>query len=354
MAFARSSEIQPARKELKQIWRSIRNANRRCMVPTLPGEPAESNVLTDCHIIGESWLEVIARNKLVYDWPNDPTIRGDSAMRGIKAGNVATLPGDLAKAVPFKDRGNSIGKCVWRFACNYHDNRAFKLIETPDTDLESNTAQFMLGFRTVAATTAWMGSYLQFFNEAFLDRSRTKKILREYPQSRLAIPHIKDETNRLQSLVDRLKKELGEWQAMYSAQPEEGYSIMTCRRTVRPVIRSAGAGVSAWRADRAITATILPRRRDGQSGALCDIVVTCLRPKFWLARLYLRWRIYCAARGIEKLVRKDPVANISTLANALPFFYVSPEDFDNDSILDDEQRREIHERFARSRTPAQP
>ena len=351
MRFVRTSEIQPARKELKQIWRSIWSGTRGCVVPTLPGEPPESNVPINGHIIGESCLEVIARDKHVYEWPNDPTIRGDSAVKGIKAGDVTEFPRDLAKAIPFKDRGSSISKCVWRFACKYHDNKAFKLIETPDMELASNTVQFLLGFRTIAATSAWTGSYLRFFDEAFLNRNRIRMILRKYPQSRSAIPYIKQETNRLRSLVDRLREELGRWQAMYGAKPVEGYSIMTCRRTVRPVIRCAGAGVPAWCGNGAILATILPKRQDGQSRALCDIVITCLRPKSWLGRLYLRWRINRVARSIAMSIRKDPVANIPTLANALTFFYVSPDDFDSDSILDDEQRREIYERIASDRTP---
>ena len=58
-----SREIQPAKKELDRIWKSIRNANRRCKVPTIPGEPEESNIMNNCHIIGESVLRTISPKK---------------------------------------------------------------------------------------------------------------------------------------------------------------------------------------------------------------------------------------------------------------------------------------------------
>ena len=102
------------------------------------------------------------------------------------------------------------------------------------------------------------------------------------------------------------------------------------------------------------TTTILPRRQDGRAKTLCDIVVTCLRPKSWIRRLYLSWRIKRQASKIAKLLSKDPVDNIPVLAHNLNFFYVSPDDFDNDTILNDKQRQEIHTRIARGvRTPSQ-
>ena len=219
--------------------------------------------------------------------------------------------------------------------------------------MTSLTVQFLLGFRTIAANTAWAESYLRFCDKIFLNRCRTKKILREHPQAQSAIPHFKQEVNRLQIGVDRLTKELGRWQDIYSAHSVVGYPIVTCWRTAKPVIRSAGAGVPAWSGQSAIMAIILPRPQDGQTSTLCDIVVTCLRPKFWPARLYLRWRINRVARRIEMLLSKDPVANIPTLANILDFFYVSPDDFDNNSIMDNKQRQEIHANIANKRSSVQ-
>ena len=322
-------------------------------MPTIPGEPPESNVLANCHIIGEPCLAVIARGNHIYEWHKEPTVLWDSALKEIKAGNITSLPWDMGNAVPFKERGNSIGKCVWRFACNYHDNKVFKPIDTPDMNLISPGVQFLLGFRTIAATTAQAESHLQYFDKIFLNRTRTKRTLKEYPQAQSAWQYLRQKVNRLQIEVDKLTVELGRWQDMYRAQPATGYSIITCRRTANPVIRSAGAGLAAWSGQSAILAIILPRSQDGQTDTLSDIVVTCLRPKFWLARLYLRWRVNRIAEDIETSLSNDPVANIPTLENTLQFFYVSPDDFDNDSILDDQQRQEIHARIARDRTPIQ-
>ena len=160
MRTVRTREIQSSKKEAKRFWKTVRNANRQCKVPTIPGEPPESNVLANCHIIGEPCLAVIARGNHIYEWHKEPTVLWDSALKEIKAGNITSLPWDMGNAVPFKERGNSIGKCVWRFACNYHDNKVFKPIDTPDMNLISPGVQFLLGFRTIAATTAQAESHL--------------------------------------------------------------------------------------------------------------------------------------------------------------------------------------------------
>ena len=94
-------------------------------------------------------------------------------------------------------------------------------------------------------------------------------------------------------------------------------------------------------------ATILPSQQNVGVDGRCDIVVTCVRPKFWLSRLYLRWRINETARRMERLLGGDPVTNIPTLATELAFFYVAPDDFDDDSIIDKQQRRAIHARVTR-------
>lgn len=352
MGIVRTREIQPSKKEAEQIWKSIRKANRQCKVPRLPGEPPESNALTNCHIIGESILKVIAQKSHVYEWQNDPMLLWYSAVNEIKAGNVTELPWDVGKAVLFRDQGFSIDKCGWRFACNHHDNTAFKLIDTLDMDLTSRKVQFLLGFRAIAATTAWSESYLQLF-KVFPKRRRIQKIISEYQQARLAVPHLKQQINRMEIVTGIVAKELSRWQDIYSAQAVEDYPIMTCRRTAEPVIRSAGAGVPLSNGRSIIATTILPRRQDGRAKTLCDIVVTCLRPKSWIRRLYLSWRIKRQASKIAKLLSKDPVDNIPVLAHNLNFFYVSPDDFDNDTILNDKQRQEIHARIARLRTPSQ-
>ena len=317
----------------------------------IPGEPPESNVLAGCHIISEPCLEVIARNKHVYDWSSDPTVLWDSALKGIKAGNITSLPGDMLKAVPFKKRGNSIGKCVWKFACNYHDNKVFKLIDTTDMDLASPEVQFLLGFRTVAATTTWSESHLHYFENSFFERTRMKRLLRDYPQARSLLEHLRPVVSRMQMGVNKLIGELDRWQEMYiSAHSAADYSVMTCRRSTIPVISSAGAGVAEWSGQSAIIAVVLPRQSRGQTKAPCDIVVTSLRPKSWLARLFLRGRINLVAKNIQTMLSGDPIANFPSLENTLEFCYVSPDDFDNDAILDDRQRQEIHARIASQRS----
>ena len=354
MGIVRTSEIQPSKKEIKQIWRSIRNTNRECKVPSLSGEPPETNVMSNCHIIGEGFLKRIAQSGHIYEWLYDPTVVGNSALKEIKTGNVTNLPWDIAKVIPIRDKGTSIDKCTWRFACHYHDNKVFKQIDNPDTTIASQTAQFLLGFRAIAATTSWTESYLHFADKIFLNRARTKEIFRNNPQAQSAIPHLKKYVSLLQVEVSRLVKELGRWQDLYNAQPVEDYPVMNCWRTAKPTIRSAGAGVSAWSGRSAIVATILPRRQGGEASTLCDVLVTCLRPKFWLARLYLRWRISQTARRIERLLSKDPVTNIPILVNELAFFYLAPDDFDNDSIIGNQQRQQVHARIASERRSSIP
>ena len=353
MRTVRTREIQSSKREAKHFWKTVRNANRQCKVPTIPGEPPESNVLANCHIIGEPCLAVIARGNHIYEWHKEPTVLWDSAFKGIKADKITSLPWDMGNAVPFKERGNSIGKCVWRFACNYHDNKVFKRIDTPDMDLTSPGVQFLLGFRTIAATTTQAESHLKYFEEDFPKRPSIKRILNKYPQAESVSQYLRHNVNHLQKMVDKLTVELSRWQEMYRAQPAMGYSIITYRRTANPMIRSAGAGVVAWSGQSTILAIILPRSQDGQTDSLSDIVVTCLRPKSWPARLYLRWKVKRIAEDTETLLSNDPVANIPSFENTLQFFYVSPDDFDNDSILNGQQRQEIHARIARDRTPIQ-
>ena len=114
----KTSEIQPSMKDVKKIWKEIRNTNRECKVPTLPGEPTELHVMNNCHIIGEAFLKRIAQRNHIYKWLHDPTVVGNSALKEIKAGNVTKLPWDMTKVVPINERGTSIDQCTWRFACH--------------------------------------------------------------------------------------------------------------------------------------------------------------------------------------------------------------------------------------------
>ena len=354
MARVRSREIEQAMKELKQIWRAIKSKNQVCMIPSLPGDPTGTCKLVDCHIIGESILALLARGGIVYEWPNDPTIRGHNAVKQIKAGNITELPGHLSKASPFTARGTGIGECTWRFACNSQDNRAFELIDKRDMDLDSNKVKFLLGFRAVVATAAWADSYSQFLSTDFLARPRIKRILRDYPETHSALPQFREEGDKLKVAADMLRANLSLWQDLYRDGPDTEYPIMASRRTAIPAVRSAGAGVPDSHDKRAITVTILPRSHDGQLLTRCDIVVVSLRPKSWLNRLLLRWKLYRVARRIKALLEKEPQANIPNLVGQLSFYYVAPDDFDNDTILSDVQRQAIHEKITSPQTPSQP
>ena len=311
---------------------------------TLSGEPTELHAMNNCHIIGEAFLKRIAQKNHIYKLLHDPTVVGNSALKEIKAGNVTRLPWDMTKVVPIKKRGTSIDQCTWRFACHYHDNQVFKDIDRPDTDINSRTAQFLLAFRAIAAATSWAESYLHFTDKVFLRRARTKKMLRNNPDAQSAIPQLKQHVGLLAIGVSKLAEELSRWQDLYSAHSRGHFPIMSCRRMARPTIRSAGAGVPAWSGRSASVATILPSQQNVGVDGRCDIVVTCVRPKFWLSRLYLRWRINETARRIERLLGGDPVTNIPILATELAFFYAAPDDFDDDSIIDKQQRQAIHAR----------
>ena len=227
----KTSEIQPSMRDVKKIRKEIRNTNRECKVPTLPGEPTESNIMNNCHIIGEAFLKRIAQTSRIYEWLPDPTVVGNSALKEIKAGNVTTLPWDMTKVIPMNGRGTSIDKCTWRFACHYHDNMAFKDIDTPDTTLNSCVTQFLLGFRALAAVTSWTESYLYFTDKAFLNRARTKELLRKDPRVQSSIAQLKQYVGLLRPEVNRLANEHCRWQAIYNAQPVGNYPIMSCRRT---------------------------------------------------------------------------------------------------------------------------
>ena len=104
----KTSEIQPSIKEVKKISKEIRNTNRECRVPTLPGEPAELHVMNNCHIIGEAFLKRIAQESHIYKLLHDPTVVGNSALKEIKAGNVTRLPWDMTKVVPSRNGARAL------------------------------------------------------------------------------------------------------------------------------------------------------------------------------------------------------------------------------------------------------
>ncbi len=345
----RTREVQPSRNEIKKIWEDTKTSNRACKIPAMPGEPPETNIMSNCHIISESFLRIIARKGIVYEWPGDPTVVANSALKEIKAGKMVALPRDVSKASQFKDRGTGIGHCVWRFACHYHDNRIFKSIDSTDIDLTSQRVRFLLGLRTIAATSTWLESYRDLFANIFPRRRRTKEIIRHYPQAQSMAPVLQEAVRGLKMPIAKLSKELEAWQDIYLTQPQGEYPIMTCHRTTTTTFGTAGAGIHTSRGQNAILVTMLPRKQNGQERSLCDIVVTCLRPSFWLKRLFLRWRIYREARRIERLLNKSPVVGIPILATELAFFYVSPDDYDDDTVVTQGQRQEIDSRIAKKR-----
>ena len=158
-----------------------------------------------------------------------------SAVNEIKAGNVTELPWDVGKAMfLFRDQGFSIDKCGWRFACNHHDNTAFKLIDTLDIRLDFPQS----------AVSSWIQGdccYYCMVSKATCSSSRSspkeeksRRYLSEYQQARLAVPHFKQQINRMEIVTGIVAKELSRWQDIYSAQAVEDYPIMTCRRTAEP------------------------------------------------------------------------------------------------------------------------
>lgn len=335
--------FQEALKGVDRTADQLLRGNQRCLVPKTEGE--HHGGMRNCHVIAEGFLGMISDSRgQVLCWPMSTRSIGRLAQQAISQGNVRSNPVSIIidQYQPVS-RSKNHKDCKFRFACNYHDDKVFKPINTiKEFDLSDPKTRFLLGFRTTAAYTAWYEGFKQWTQHDFKKDSIARRNLQLYPMLAPVYDGIAQFGESTTTAGRKLANEMHRWQTAYSEAAWD--RAVTTTITVSPTLRLAGTGIPGSY-DHPVTITILPAE-NGQ----CTIFVTCLERETPLRKItQAPWR-WSARRVAEtwakRLESENPRYWLPTLSQECEFLYVSPDDYNDDGIMNCDDRCEIAKSMA--------
>ena len=183
-----------------------------------------------------------------------------------------------------------------------------------------------------------------------LDVARKHKILLETYQ-----PILQNHVQELERLIQvnnsdgkQLRSALGEWQFLY--RNVKRYPMISCHIVARPTVRMTVSAVMGGDNGSAVV-TILPK--PPKDSCLCDIVVSCIPSPGLLSLGGHRKRAYVKKQAelIADALTSEPAIGLTTLLKSLSlnhtsYFFISPDDYKNDSIVGPGQRTQIEREIA--------
>ena len=326
----RGRAIERGNKSIRNIQRKISkfDPSDGCKVPTLPGEPKETNVLQGCHLISEStYLVPISTRNHVMHWRFD-TRAIANAMMHENTYSYTRLP---PSRIPTK-------KCTTRYACNWHDHELFAEIDKGNLNPNSEHHQFLLGFRAIAGCIAEWDAWLEYF-ESLPTAFYAKE------------PRAEDMVNaRLMTAnpyMQLIKGILKRWQNAYREQKWD--SIHSCHMVATSNLRCAATSTVDIGSDLG-TITLLPRVRNGELTDQYDIIGVVLKSRWtkpWV-RLFQKGIIKNEVSILKGLLEQDPSQALEWMAKKMGHVAINPDDYANRDLISSESIARI-EQVAASR-----
>ena len=245
--------------------------------------------MSGCHVLGERYLEIIANNqRQVCTWNMNAHQIGENAI--LSKWDI-TKPPFSPRFESFKPEMTSIGSylCRSKFACQKHDDKVFKVIDDPKTfDAQDSEHQFRLALRAIAGTAASAEGTLAYCvaeRNKYRSPGYARKIARHHNiplnayknEARSRLEKIDKSIKDSEARSEILRAELLEWQQTYKSQA--GRPLISRHMPARTRVRVAISSVT-YQDNRPIaTYTVLPRPSRDTGENLCDIILTCRRPK---------------------------------------------------------------------------
>ena len=340
--------FQEALKRLDRTADQLLRSNQRCLVPLAKAE--EHSAMRNCHIIAEGFLGAISNPRgQVLCWPTSTRSIGRLAQKAISEGKFQPSPMTIfIDDYPPVARSKNHKDCKFTFACGFHDDRVFKLADTvKEFDPDDPRTRFLLGFRTVAAYTAWYQGFKQWAEYDFKKDTMARRNLRKYPMLAPAYEAIAEFGESTSTAGGKLSNEMDRWQEAYSEAAWE--RAVTIKITVSPTLRVAAAGI-VGSFDHPATMTILPTE-----GSQCDIIITCLERETPLRKITQAPRRRSTRRTAEnwaeRIKSENPRYWLPALSRQCEFLYVSPDDYNNDRTMCCDDRREIAQAMSQKASP---
>ena len=335
-----------------------------CLIPALSDDGfKDTDETSGCYVIGRRYLELIAGNqRQVCTWNMNAHQVGKNA---IYSEWEITERSATPRFDPFKPEKPSINSylCKSVFACQPHNDKVFKVINAPKTfDAHDLDHHFRLGLRAIAGTAANAEGTLTYCvaeRNKYLNPGYVRQVAR-----RNHIP-LNAYKNHVQSFLEKLDKsiqeseasaemlraELLEWQRIYASPAER--QIISCHMLARARIRVAISSVTYQENRPIATCTVLPRATEEPGEHLCDIILTSRQPQSRFSRLLARQdrHLEDQALKIKTLLEGDPATGLAGLVKALSmnpatFFFVSPDDYYSNHIINEAGRSKIEQDIA--------
>ena len=340
--------IERALRRLDRTADQLLRSNKECLIPDK--EAVGHDKMNNCHIVAVGFLDLISNKRgEVLCWPISTRSIGRIAQRAIVQGQYETDP--LAIVVERYEptpRSKNHKDCKFTYACRNHDDRVFKPTDSvARVNLEDKETLFKIGFRTVAAYTAWYRGHQKWSQEEFKKDSYIQDVIKDYPFLQPAFDRIGEWGTREIAAAGKLEEEMKRWQNAYlqSAWHQAKSEISV----VAPALRIAATGVpSSW--GYPVAMTILP-----QESGECLLVATVLEndnPIAWFTRRMQRVAAKrVATEWATRLEELKPNIWLPMLAQLCSFLYVSPDDYYNEEIVTGDERREIERAMSKQTSP---
>ena len=280
------------------------------------------------HIVARGFLSLITTNRKVLYWDilSGRTLALQSMVGGRTGRKLVEEIDDF--------KPDCIGivndpRCRIKGACNYHDDKAFELIETPsDFDAGNRQHQVTIGMRAAFAETASLSNWAGWL--AGHTRGKPKAFFIEI--------------QKINAALDRSNARLQEWISTVNRNALS--EVQTTYWNEKLPIPIAVCGTSNTEDSSSAPAVNLMPRDDGQT----DILIS-VRPdgtKEQEDKDKDTAEIERLTNVIESL-KNDPAKGIEMLIRTTDQVFLSPADFNDDAIMSDSERRSLREGIARYR-----
>ena len=313
---AEGKAVELNNKQIMHMQRQMKGQDPGvCRIPQKPGEPYETGLLQECHILSQkAYLDHIAEEHHVMHWWFDPKkIREALERSGMKA--IETLE---PSRIPARD-------CTTRYACNWHDREVFKEIDTGNLDLGRAEHVFLLGYRAMAGSLAAWQAPIAYVEKAFPGRANLPDGF----------------TSRAKFMLARAEDRFGEWQTEYLL----GDYGRICAYHVRAScsLRCAGTSTVDIGSDDLGTLTLLPEVVGGNLTGDYDIIVVAMR-KPWrnpIGRFLQMGSLKRTAVTLKVMLEASPGKALEWMATNMNHVAVNPVDYRNDALIRPAERARI-------------
>ena len=324
----RGRALQQANINVRNIQRKIDKFDPKdgCKIPSLLGEPEETNELQSCHLISEAaYLIPISTRHHVMHWRFDAKAIKNAMLRENTYSYTRLAP----SRIPTR-------KCTTRYACNWHDHEVFAEFDLGNLDTQSKRHQFLLGFRAIAGSIAEWDAWLEFIE------ALPKEF---YKKNHQAENSAKKRLTDVSPYMKVAKAILKSWQDAYCERKWD--NIHSYHTVATSNIRCAAA--STFDVGGSLgTITLLPIVHNGEPTSQYDIIGVALKSPWTkpLDRLLHPGFIKESVLNLKENLERNPSQALEWMVQKIGHVAVNPDDYNNRDLISAESIERIEQAAA--------